>query len=418
MKPRPYQIRSIDAVCSSKSARIVLVLPTGAGKSITAHWISQRLSNNPLWIVHRRELADQAPGRSVTVQSLLRGKRPDADLIIWDECAHLTGTAEEWTKVARHYPRVLGLTATPERHDGAGLGEYFQELIVGATYSELIAAGHILEPRVVRPTEELQGLAQDPAQTWINLAKDRPGFAFFSRVESAFKFAVRLNELYGHDAGPLFARNFCEVITGETPRDERKDIIDRFRAGELQVLSSVGTLTEGVDIPRAEICLVARGCQHAGAWLQIVGRVLRPFEGKGQPLVIDLPGVSHRLGLPHEDREYSLEGRAIRRQDDAELVVTCAACGAVYRPADHCPECGFVPPPQPIRTKIWGRELVDASAEMSPKERGIMRWRNKMGPAERRAWYLKKQALGKAKGYKPKWAMVQYKMSFGEWPRR
>jgi superfamily II DNA or RNA helicase len=105
-------------------------MPTGAGKTVTAQAIAAD-EPDPLWLVHTTALRDQAPGVAVTVQSLLSGYRPKCSLLIADECHHLGGQAEAWRAVAEHYPRILGLTATPCRHDGAPL-DLFGTLVVGA----------------------------------------------------------------------------------------------------------------------------------------------------------------------------------------------------------------------------------------------------------------------------------------------
>lgn len=386
--PRAYQARAVDEAVSAlqQHHRVILTLPTGAGKSIVGHWIGQRAASNPLWIAPRREIVDQLQGRAVTIQSLLGGDRPEADLLIYDECHHAGVSAPAWFAVAEHYPNILGLTATPERATGEPMGDLFNHLIVGATYSELIRDGYLLEPRVVRPGEELEGLAQAPAKAWRALAGERQGFAFFGRVELAEKFAKSMNSA-------LF--RVAEVVTGETPKQERAEIMDRFKLGDVKILASVGTMTEGVDVPRAEVAMVARGCQHAGAWLQMVGRVLRPSPGKDRPLVIDLAGVSHRLGLPHEDRIYSLEGQAIRRRD-AEAIQQCAECGAVYAPAPCCPECGAVPVPKPASIRVWNVALEEIGAEhlaeLTPDQRGKLTWKQKMmdDDAARLAWLRKK----------------------------
>lgn len=391
MNLRHYQQRAVEQVLTAfeTHARVLLTMQTGAGKTITAKVIGERVGGDILWLCHRRELVDQAPGRAVTVQSLLNGDRPPCDLLIADECHHLGGSAEQWEAVARDYPRILGLTATPARHDGAPL-DLFTALVAPTSYSELIRDGYLMEPKVVRPAEELEGLAQRPEDAWRSLARDRQGFAFFSRVEQAQRFAAALNV---HPDGPLYSRQVCGVVHGEQPADERRDTMDAFRAGRLRVLANVQVLTEGVDVPRASVAMIARGCQHAGAWLQMVGRVLRPAEGKQQPMVIDLPGISHRLGLPHEDRVYSLDGQPIRRLPGAERVQQCEGCGAVYPPADHCPACGLVPPPKPLRQRVWGVPMAAVDEEqLTAKQKGALTWKEKMlkDDSARLAWFLKK----------------------------
>jgi len=403
---RPYQLRSVEAVraaWSQGAQRVCLVLPTGAGKTIAAHAIA---TERTIWLVHRRELVDQAPGRAETIQGLLAsGERPDCDLLIADECHHVgSEAAPQWHALAQHYPRILGLTATPERGDGTPLGDLFDSLIVGAHYSELIAGGWILEPRVYRPAEELiSGLAAKPEDAWRKHAGDRRGFAFFSRVEQAQKFSALVD-----GASPIW---------GDMPEDDRALALARFRAGLVRCLANVQILTEGVDVPEAEVAMLASGCQHAGAYLQRVGRVLRPAAGKAQPVVIDLPGLSWRFGLPTTDREYSLTGRAIRAKTESLRV--CQKCGLTYPSAEGaCPGCGFLEAPKPARVRIWNVPLEDALAQAStPKEIGQARWRQRAteNPAAEMRRLL---GIAAQRGYKPGWASMRFKLAVGRWPSR
>jgi superfamily II DNA or RNA helicase len=406
---RPYQARAVDAARAAwadGARRVCLVMPTGAGKTITAAAI---VGADALWLVHRRELAHQAPGRAVTIQQLVAsGDRPEADVIVADEAHHLAPGAEQWHAVAAHYPRILGLTATPQRGDGSALGDLFDRLVVGATYSELLTGGHIVEARVYRPPEPVDGLARDPADAWRTLAGDRQGFAYFSRVELAERFAAAM--------GPT-----CATITGTTPDDVRGETLARFRRGELRCLSNVAVLTEGIDVPEASVCLIARGCDHASTYLQMVGRVLRPAPGKDHAVVIDLPGASHTHGLPTEDREYSLSGRAIKSK--LEPLRVCAACGLTQVAGpDHCTGCGTVWPLSPARPpRIWDLPLEEARAvAATADERAALAAREALSrhtERQRTEKYRALQQLGRERGYKPGWAKYQYRMRYGRWPR-
>lgn len=318
-----------------------------------------------------------------------------ADGIQVHNCHHLAGQAEKWKAIIQDYPRVLGLTATPCRHDGAPLGESFDHLVVGAHYSELLAGGYIVPARVYRPVEvpEESGLADEPTRAWTQWGAGRRGFAFFGRVELAKRWAARV------DAG---------IITGEQGAEEREATMRLFRGGYLRALASVQCLTEGVDVPAAEVCMLARGVSHEGAYLQMVGRVLRPAPGKTEAIVIDLPGASWRYGLPTDDREYSLEGTAMRRAAGVPALSQCLQCGAVYEAEPVCPRCGWVRPPKPPRVRIWGVELVEAGAELTPAQRGKLSWRDHMMEdcEARLAWF-------RAKGWPPRRVAGAHRGMFG-----
>lgn len=400
---RAYQSRTVAAAISAldQHGRVCVVMPTGAGKTVTGAQIAA--GYDALWLVHTTALREQTPGRVVTVQSLLGGERPECELLVADECHHLSGSAHAWKAVARDYPRVLGLTATPCRGDGAPLGELFNHLIVGATYSELLKSGYLVPCRVVRPTEvpEETGLSDEPARAWQRWAGDRRGFAFFGRVELAARFARAI----GHGAA---------VVHGEQKPEHRAEVMRRFRAGELRVLASVSTLTEGVDVPNAEVCMLARGVSHEGAYLQAVGRVLRPSQGKRQALLIDLPGASFRYGLPTDDRRYSLDGVPVSRAGGEPALSQCQACGSCYPSKPACPDCGFVAPRKPPKVRVWGVPLEDVGDELTPEQRSKVDWRARMeaDPAARRAWFESRLA----RESNPRRAAAVYRGIFGRWP--
>jgi len=221
---------------------------------------------------------------------------------------------------------MLGLSATPCHASGAGLSDLFDVLIAGASYSELLADGYLCACKVVMPAErpdEETGLAEHPVKAWLKYAGDRKGLAFFGRVELARRFAASIPR--------------AAVVYGDQPEEERAAAMASFRSGDVRVLASVSTVSEGWDVPDASICLLAVQPGHEGSYLQRVGRVLRPAPGKSEALLIDLPGAVYRYGLPTEDRTYSLTGTPIRRADAAQALSQCLQCGAVYPSAPARP---------------------------------------------------------------------------------
>ena len=422
---RDYQARAVAAVLAHLPAPTCLVAPTGAGKTVMGAAVASRY-DRPLWITHRRELADQAPCRAVTVQALLAtGDRPDADLVIYDECH--ASVAPEWSSVLRHYDGLplLGLTATPQRGDGAPLGDTYRHMVVAAQYSELLAAGHLVPCRLYAPPRQQRGLAMSVADAWQRYAvpEQRRGFVYVDTMTEAEAVASSLPR--------------AAAITAETPARDRAEAMAAFRAGQLDALVNVYTLTEGVDVPEASVAVLARGCQHVGTYLQIAGRVLRPAPGKSHAIVVDLVGSSLAHGLPTADREYSLDGDGVAR-GNALAVAQCRVCGACYPPAPACPECGHVQD-RKGRPVQWA-ELREAYASGDhaaiyralrarglPPEQVQSRYRALTGEtcyvwdataAERAAAFERFRAAGRAKGWKPGYAAVRYKELFGQWPRR
>lgn len=396
MTLRPYQTRTIDAcrVAVRRGARAMcVVLPTGAGKTRTAVAICESAisrGHRILWCAHRVELVDQAadtirpyshvsilraddartdPSAPITVASIptLAARpdcRPEARIVVFDECHHVT--AASWRAVADHYRGaiLLGLTATPERSDGTPLGDVFDTLITGATYSELIAAGHLVDCDVVSPPKRLSSaVAQLPAEAYLEQARGVPGLVFTATIAESVACVETLRL-----AGVRAAH-----IDGES-RD-RADLIRQYRAGELDVLSSCAVLTEGFDAPRAKVAVLARGCGSQLTYLQIVGRVLRPDGTGRRALLLDLVGAVHEHGWPTEDRQYALTGQAIRRASEAEVVVwQCRACGHCQTAAPakrRCPRCGAVmPEPEPLRLERLRLERVARNERTTVEEQG------------------------------------------------
>lgn len=449
LKLRDYQekaVAGVNLMWETGDRCVCLVAPTGSGKTVMGQALAAQFAH-PLWICHRRELVNQAQARLgpsvqvVTVQKLLRsGDRPTGDALILDECHHMV--SEEWGKVAAHYDSqpVVGLTATPERSDGRPLGDMFSNMVVAATYSELIEAGHLVPARVFRPKESLPSgqLAKDPIDAYREHGNNGQGFLYVGRVPHAIEQAEIFNA-----AGIGTA-----AIVATTPKNERDEIFADFAAGGRQILSNVYTLTEGVDVPEASVCILARRCSHQSIFLQMAGRVLRPAPGKEVATVIDLSGITHIHGLPTEDRIYSLKGTAIRTKTQG--VKDCPECGVVVLP--HvlvCPECGYEwppPDPEPEKPIFYDLELEEvyagADTKRSAKQKEWSRLVNmcvnrdwglywalkeyrKLFPGERPQFTLEEKAyeyknlirFAAKKGYKRGWASHRYKGTFGVWPR-
>lgn len=472
---RPYQQRAfagVHAKWSTGHQRVCLVAPTGSGKTVMGSALVQSARDHGesvLWVAHRTELVSQAgerlravfghdavgyiapgaelqpyaPVQVATVQTLLaRDHRPPAGLVVFDEAHHYV--AEDWTQLAASYPqaRTLGLTATPERQDGRPLGDLFSAIVVAASYSELLSAGHLVPCRVYQPPSSLgSDLACDPVEAYRRYAQGSRAFVFAGSV----KMAQELAESFTAQGIP------AEPITDKTKRGDRKDRLSRFADGTLRVLTNVYALTEGVDVPAARTVILARGCQHVGMYLQIAGRVLRPHPEKTDAILVDLTGATLKHGLPTEDRAFSLEGDGIRRTS-VEPLRNCAQCGACIPSSQRtCPECGLTAETRaPKPPRIYDLELreVYAGADTpdDAKERELTRLRElawgrgyslswvvreyrqlfgeapQLGsvttPEEQRAEYERLRRTQLEKGFKPGFVAVRWKEMFGRWPPR
>lgn len=433
---------------------ILLVCPTGGGKTLLGCEIVKGAvdkGGNVLWLAHREELISQARERLLghgidrvgliaagqravharvqvaSVQTLAarmaRGlDMPPASVVVFDEAHHFV--AAQWGAVAAQYKAsaILGLTATPERGDGKPLGDLFDHIVSVSSVRELQATidphtgRAVLVPCVVwRPSTKTKLLSQDPVAAYMSRAPGERAFCFCANVKHAEATAAAFNA-QGIPAATIHA---------DTPWLLRKSRIEAFRTqstapqlaiGTLEkaplVLCNVYCLTEGVDVPEASVCIIARGCGHAGMYLQMVGRVLRSAAGKDRAVLIDLKGVSHKHKLPEKDREWSLDGEAISISEEEKDVkpMRCKACDVEFTTwaitwdgNRRCPNCGEGAPAQEL-PGIALRELHAAGTAADE------------GTREHALRSLASQAV--EKGFKPGWIAHEYKERFGDWPDR
>jgi len=393
---RDYQekaLTEISAEWRNGKRSVLLVLPTGAGKTAVAGAALRMVGargKSALFLAHRRELISQASKRLtsegiahgvvmagvaptkafVQIASIdtlrARNERPLADLVIWDE-AHHTG-ADSWGDIHERYPTAyhLGLTATPCRADGQGLGSVFDSMVVGATVAQLTEQGYLVPCDIEAPARKLknQEIAQDPVDLYLGrFMGGTPLDNSFSA--KALVYAGSVQE--AHELAKRFVA--CGVnaaaIDGTTKSELRDEVLQRFASGEIRVLVNMAVLTEGFDCPDAEVCIVARSVGHVGLWLQIVGRVLRPALGKTRALVLDLAGNVHQHGLPAEPRTYSLEGEGIVATASESAPALCRNCGA--SPLKYpCWKCKFMPPE--VKRTITGELLFLVGGKFEPKD--------------------------------------------------
>lgn len=429
---RPYQADAIErvrvAMCAGKR-RVLLVLPTGGGKTFTCGGIVQQTvaqGRRALWLAHRSELIDQAadslsrlglnvgaicatastppnpfaPVQVASVQTLLARKTlPPADMIVADEAHHFAEAAKEWFSLLEAYPHalVVGATATPERGDGTGLRDSFDELVVGATVRELTQQGFLVPCEVLCPDKPLGPgeLAQNPVDAYRKDAAGRRAIVFVQSVALAEQYATEFT-MHGIPA---------RALSAETPWAQRRATIEAFRRGELRVLVNVYVLTEGFDAPEADCCILARGAGSAGMYLQMVGRVLRPAPGKRDALVLDLRGVSHEHGLPADDREYSLGGRGIRLVDPNAY---CPMCSNPKVHGEPCAKCG------PLGSRGGDPSAPDTilGVELKPYHR-LRETDDSARRAERLARWI---VYARRHRYRDGWWRAKFNAVYGQWP--
>jgi len=418
---RPHQqlgISQIKAHFGSRgNTRVLYVLPTGGGKTVLFSHITQSAANRRrrvLILVHRVELLRQAsrslaamglehgliqagqpldlslPVQVASVQTIARrlGQIPPDwfDFIIIDEAHH--ATAGTWRQVLAHQTaaRVLGVTATPCRADGRGLGEVFQSIVLGPSAAELTAAGYLAAARVFAPPIgfDARSIRRRMGDFDMGQAADQLGGRQImgdavghyrqhlgGRTAIAFCCSVAHAEAV---AAAFQAQGIAAAsIDGTMSAHEREGLLGALGEGQLQVLTSCSLIGEGVDVPSVAGCLLLRPTQSVALHLQMIGRCLRPQPGK-VAVILDHVGNYQRLGHHLEERDWSLEGRVTRSASAAPSVAVCGSCFAAYPSgAASCPECGHVAPPAVRELAVVQGELREvelAAAKARRAEQG------------------------------------------------
>jgi superfamily II DNA or RNA helicase len=366
---RPYQRDAIAAVIAARkegSRRLLVCLPTGAGKTVIFSQLARLAKKSVLVLAHREELLSQArekieraiegsavvaieqgakrapAGAKVIVCSIrslhverleqvLEGR--EIGLVIYDECHH--AAAEDNLRVLRRLGAfdpswtgtLLGFTATTARGDGKGLDAVFDRIVYTRTLPDLIDQGYLVKLRGFRiaTSADLTSLAREGldfrdeelseavdieernalvARSIQELARDRRTIAFCVTVNHARNLCKALNAL-GVAAG---------IVYGAMPAEARAKALADFREGRTQALTNVGVLTEGFDDPGVSCIAMARPTRSEGLYAQCVGRGTRLFPEKKDCLILDFVDLSDLdlctlpslFGMP---KDLDLEGR-------------------------------------------------------------------------------------------------------------
>lgn len=362
---RPYQEEALSSISTNLDNGInkqLVVLPTGAGKTVIFSHIPKVLNNAlpMLVLAHRGELLTQAQDKilwsnpqldvqiekaeqhadmcDVVVASVPTLGRAESERIlkypknyfksiVIDEAHH--AAAPTYRRILDYfdYDLLLGVTATPQRSDSVRLTDVFQEIVYYKTIQDLIQDGYLcrlvgyrvrtdtdisevetnngdyiasqLEEAINTPTRNASVVA-----AYLQIAPEKKAIVFASGVQHANDLALSFQQ-----------KVTTEVLLGTTSEDDRLAILERFKTGQTKVLVNVGVLTEGFDEPSVEAIILARPTRSSLLYTQIVGRGTRLFEGKPHCIIIDIAdttkgkkplGLPTLLGLPPE---FDLQGQ-------------------------------------------------------------------------------------------------------------
>jgi DNA repair protein RadD len=396
---------------------VLYVAPTGSGKTVLFSSVLKDHTGVGLAIAHRQELVSQialalakneiyhriiAPDNVIKFiqheQYLELGKsfyNPSAKIAVagvntvlarkeslkeflllvtkWvmDESHHILRN-NMWGKVVALMPNAIGLgvTATPCRADGNGLGRYnegvFDSLVEGPSMRDLIDTGYLCDYRIFAPPSDLNieqvtssaatgdfntvslrhavedsHLVGDVVDHYLRIAPGKLGITFATDVATA----IQINKQFQVKGVK------SEVLTSKTDNRLRADIIRRFRNRDIHQLVNVDLFGEGFDLPAVEVVSMARPTQSYGLYVQQFGRALRVMEGKDRAIIIDHASNVLRHGLPDKKRAWSLESRERRPRsidpDDDIPIRYCVQCTQPYtRLLKVCPNCGWTHEPE------------------------------------------------------------------------
>lgn len=409
LRPDQEDVRAKLRVALRQFLSVLVFAPTGFGKTVLAAKLIELLfaaKKRVIFCVHRVDLITQTaktfercgipfsyvaagyhynPHHRVYIASIATlknrlGKIP-ADYIMVDE-AHLSA-ASGWAKVAHHYKgegtRAIGLTGSPERLDGKPLGDVWDDMVMGPTVRWLIENGHLSRYRAFAPAgidlagvhtrngdyvaSEIDDLMSGKAvlagavRHWRKYAGGKRTIAFAPSVARAEQLAEEFR------ANGVMA----VALDGNTPQNDRRSAFVGFADRQIDVIVNCQLFCEGFDLAAQvdrdvtiEAVLQYSPTQSLAKHLQQLGRGLRK---KPEPaILLDLVGNLSRLGLPDDDREWSLEGR--KKSDREVEVMTCPSCFATHGPAKSCPECGHVYPVKARDSLGQGRMLGEVEGEL------------------------------------------------------
>jgi len=450
---RPYQsdvISQLRAKIRAGSKSILIVMPTGAGKTVVAARIIHDCvakHNTVIFAVPRIELARQSidtidvpcgkiiagdkmdltlPAQVANILTLRSRhlKIPAPTILIIDE-AHRS-SCRTWRETIEYYRQqgtlILGLSATPIRMDKYSLSDVFDDMVVGPSIRELIDQGSLSDYKYFAPDigidtskikiqcgdfngKELEFVVNqnkitgDAIEHYKRMIPGKKAIVFCVSVEHAKKVAEQFNA-----AGIPAA-----FVEGGMSDESRKDALRDFSEGRLKILCNVMLLTEGIDVCSVEAVIMLRPTMSLSLDLQMIGRALRVDKANPNKIAYILDHVNNvrRHGLPDQEREWTLEGKTKTRKGEASTVAIrmCPNCYMVIKPADICPYCGHV-------FQMTDRELAEEAGTLALYDK-VQEDKLKLHK-KIELWSCKTiddlNQLAEERGYKKSWVRVQTKL--------
>ena len=439
MQLRPYQNDLVEQVREAWREGYkapCIVLGCGGGKSCIVAEIARRTTWNGkrvLFLVHRRELVDQIFRTFVRwgvlmdlceigmVQTFTRrlNKLQKPALIITDENHH--SLAQSYKRIYEHFsdvPRV-GVTATPVRLNGDGLGDVNDKLIIGVSTKWLIE-NHCLAPYDyyapdIADLTELhtkmgEYVTSDIEKAMIKKAVFGDVIRYYKQFADGKKAVCYCSSIkHSEKTAEAFRQSGISAahIDGSTPKQERDKIIADFRNGSVTILCNVDLISEGFDVPDCECAILLRPTHSLTLYIQQSMRCMR-YKPNKRAVIIDHVGNYARHGMPDDDREWTLEkkkrNKIQQEKEQATKVLQCPECFFIFSPEmldgrKVCPHCGYMFPNKERKIEV----------EEETKLIKVVGFKLDYSGPEQCQSYAELVEYAKQHGYKRGWAFYQAK---------
>jgi superfamily II DNA or RNA helicase len=419
------------------------VSPTGSGKTVLFSYITSQVLKRGARVVivaHRREILDQIsgtlskvsvphgfiqagkpmskqPAMVASIQTL--GRRLDQvttpDLVIIDEAHH--SVSKSYVEMFARWPnaKFIGVTATPERLDGKGLGTMFDRMVMGPSVQWLIDNGFLAKPVYYAPKEAVdlsqvakvagdfdRGQAEEIIDTPRITGDAVTHYRKFCPNERAVVFCISVAHAQ-HVADQFCAAGVpAASIDGSLDPEVRAQRVTDLTAGKILVLTSCELISEGFDLPAVNAAILLRPTHSLSMHLQQLGRALRPFPGKTHATILDHVGNCLRHGLAEQERVWDLEGREKRKAKSRPVETKqCSKCFAIFA-GTACPQCG-------AEREVTGREVEQVDGELQRLSIEDIAAKREERREEGKCRTLEDfRALAARRGYKPGWAYFRW----------
>lgn len=418
--------------------KVLLQLSTGGGKTYIFSMLldaARRNGTRSLMVVKGRALVDQAserlashnidhsvfmagdrrydPSKLIQVCSVdtcrARHTYPEADFVVIDE-AHLA-VSDSFQCFLSHYPNAHWLPVTATPWTKCGMASLAQSVVYPISFSGLLEAGHLVPPKVFAPSifdaSKITVAAGEYVESELVDAFDKQNIygdvlgSYRKHCSDGFTWVFAINVVHANKVKEFFADNGINgvVITGKTPLQERKHLIDTER-----LVISIGTLTAGVDLPKLNNIIMLRPTMSKILYTQMLGRGTRPYDGKDHFKVFDHSGNYERFGDIRDEQKHDL--KPIEKKKNGQIkgeapVKVCGNCKAVVPAGVHfCPECEHKFQVKSFDVKDGGHEMVELRSDL----RSRMEFRAEhhlkkvwsLGHKKHRIWYLLIEDFGEA----------------------